>query len=236
MFPFISWQLQVVIKLFSFSKKAKNKARLVLTGWEYKKSLYFRFCFYATIPLQHKRVLPLICTSCSVLHLCLLDCFLFMSVCEIKSHFWTVFFVLRYVSFSKFFTVFFSLFCDGAWMTFCLLCDLFFNHPVSSFFLLGSCWAVRYLSPFKIRFPFLTSQVVLNCFYVSYMGRKTGDSICLCSLFLCSADFADSDFPDSVLTACGRALWITYWYFLNRYLHFPAQGHLLKLSLNCCMQ
>lgn len=105
-----------------------------------------------------------------------------------------------------------------------------------SLFLLGSCWAVRYLSPFKIRFPFLTSQVVLNCFYVSYMGRKTGDSICLCSLFLCSADFADSDFPDSVLTACGRALWITYWYFLNRYLHFPAQGHLLKLSLNRCMQ
>lgn len=105
-----------------------------------------------------------------------------------------------------------------------------------SLFLLGSCWAVRYLSPFKIRFPFLTSRVVLNCFYVSYMGRKTGDSICLCSLFLCSADFADSDFPDSVLTACGRALWITYWYFLNRYLHFPAQGHLLRLSLNRCMQ
>lgn len=137
MFPFISWQLQVVIKSFSFSKKAKDKTRLVLTGWEYKKSLYFRFCFYATIPLQHKLVLPLICTSCSVLHLCLLDCLLLMSVCEIKSHFWTVFFVLRYVSFSKFFTMFFSLFCDGAWMTFCLLCDLFLNHPVSSFSLLA---------------------------------------------------------------------------------------------------
>lgn len=43
---------------------------------EYEQSLYFRFCIYATIPLPHSLLLPLICTSCPVLHLCLFDCFL----------------------------------------------------------------------------------------------------------------------------------------------------------------
>lgn len=152
---------------------------------EYEQSLYFRFCIYATIPLLHSLLLPLICTSGPVLHLCLLKCFLFMSVCEIKSHFWTVFSVLRYVSFSQLFTMFFSLFCDGSCMTICLLCDLFLNCTVSPFSLLVGQPLDIYLfsnSDFPFWFPEWYQTV-----YVSYVGRKAGDRICLCTLFLCSA-------------------------------------------------
>lgn len=128
----------------------------MLTGWEYEQCLYFRFCFYATIPLQHNLLLPLICTSCSVL--CLLGCFLFMSVCEIKSHFWTVFCFEVCVIFTILHNVLRPLLWWSLNDILPALWSLFLIILFSlSLFLLGSCWAVRRLSPLKPGFPFLIS-------------------------------------------------------------------------------
>lgn len=72
--------------------------------------LFFRFCIYATASLQHSLPLPLLCTSSPIQHLWLLE-FLFMSVHDIKSHFWTSVSVSRCVSFTQFFVTFSSPFC-----------------------------------------------------------------------------------------------------------------------------
>lgn len=185
MFLFISWQLQVLIKLFSCSKKAKDKTRLVLTGWEYKQSLYFRFCFYATIPLQHKLVLlwfarlAQFCIFASLIVFCSCQCVKSNPIFELFCFEVCVIFKILHNVLQSLLWWSLNDILPALWSFFWSSCFLF----------LSSCWAVRRLSPFKLRFPFLTSQVVLNCFYVSYMGRKAGDGICLCSLFLCSAGF-----------------------------------------------
>lgn len=175
----------------------------MLTGWEYKKIFIFQILFLCNSS-------PSAQTGSSFdLHILLssasLPPWLFFCSCEfVKSNpifelsflFWGM---CHFQNSSQCSSVSFVM--EPEWHFACFVIFFLIVLFPLSLFLLGSCWAVRCLSPFKLRFPFLTSQVVLNCFY---MGRKAGDSICLCSLFLCSADF-----PDSVWLSwlCSNTLW-----------------------------
>lgn len=187
-------------------------------------TLYFRFCFYATIPLQHSLLLPLISTSCPVLHLCLLDCFLFMSVCEIKSPFELSFLVWGMCHFhnSSSQCSSASFMMDPEWHLANIVIFLKIVLFPLSLFLLGSHKTFISLQTQISLFDFLSGIELFICFLCGKKGWWQHLLMQPVSVQFCMLSYMT--FP-TVLTHCGRAF-VNYWYFLNWYLHFPAQGHL----------